>query len=147
MIYVEALDEWPTAGDRVSVFLAGGITDCEDWQSVAADLLSNTRLVVFNPRRANFPINDPSASRAQIEWEWRYLRRADRILFWFPASKTSVCPIALYELGAWSMTNKRIAVGVEPGYLRAEDVRIQTELVRPDVKIHDNLKDLVDAVR
>jgi hypothetical protein len=47
----------------------------------------------------NFSMNDPTASKDQIQWEFEHLRKADTILFWFP--KESICPIALYELGAW----------------------------------------------
>ena len=32
------------------------------------------------------------------------LRDVHAISFWFP--KETICPIVLYELGAWSMTNK-----------------------------------------
>lgn len=94
--------------------------------------------------RANFPIGDPDAAREQIEWEHTHLRRADAIVFWFCAAQ--IQPIALYELGAWSMTDKPMAIGVEPGYEREQDVRIQTELARPDVEIVDSLRALAKAV-
>lgn len=150
MIYIEALEEYYPYdhGYPPSVFLAGGITGCPDWQAEVTELLADTDFAVINPRRANFPIDDLSAARAQIEWEWRHLHKANRILFWFPNSPTSVCPIALYELGAWSMADKRIAIGCEPGYSRTEDVVIQTELARGDlIRVHHNLYDLVEDIR
>lgn len=53
-------------------FLAGGITGCKDWQKQVIDYLENQpdtdNLVIFNPRRENFPINDPSAAEEQIKW-------------------------------------------------------------------------------
>src|SRR3954464_2254024 len=98
MRYIEAPAEWDGYGP--SVFLAGGITDCPDWQTEMVELLADTELNVLNPRRANFPIKDPGAAEAQISWEHRYLRRAGMISFWFP--KETLCPIVLYELGAWS---------------------------------------------
>jgi hypothetical protein len=94
--------------------------------------------------RKDFPIDDPGAAEAQIKWEHHYLRRAGSISFWFP--KETLCPIVLYELGAWSMTAKPLAVGVEPGYEREADVRIQTRLTRPDVPILDNLEALAAQV-
>lgn len=145
--YVEAPETYPQGGDAVTVFLAGGITGCPDWQMEMAMLLSETDLVLFNPRRTDFPIDDPSASYEQISWEHYHLHRADRILFWFPASETSVCPIALYELGAWLRSDKDVAVGVEPGYLREADVRIQTELERPEITVVSTLNDLALEIR
>lgn len=143
-LYIEAPDNlWPEYGGLESVFLAGGITGCPDWQSEVADLIGD-RLIVVNPRRANFPIDDPSAAPEQIEWEFRHLHTVDRILFWFPAA--TLCPIALYELGAQSMTETPIAVGIEPGYQREQDVRIQIELARPSTPIVSTLPDLVEAI-
>ena len=44
------------------------------------------------------------------------------------------------------MTDKPIAVGIEPGYQREADVRIQTGLARPDVPVVPRLPDLAEAV-
>lgn len=119
---------------RKSIFLAGGITGCPNWQAdMASVLLKITDLVVFNPRRENFPMGDPNAGREQIKWEYDHLRLADYILFWFPSE--TICPIVLYELGAWSMTDKPIFVGIDPNYVRQFDVEQQTQLVRPDIEI------------
>lgn len=146
MRYVEAPEEWPSGLRREypSVFLAGGITGCPDWQAQMAAFLTGHGVTLLNPRRANFPIGDPDAAREQIEWEHTHLRRADAIVFWFCAAQ--IQPIALYELGAWSMTQKPMTVGVEPGYEREQDVRIQTELARSDVEIVDSLRALAKAV-
>jgi len=151
MIYIEAPNTfWEVAkslshDDQPSLFLAGGITDCPDWQKEVKEALSNEEIVIFNPRRANFPIHDPSAARKQILWEFKHLRLANAILFWFP--KETMCPIVLYELGAWSMTPKEIFIGVHPEYKRKQDVEIQTSLARPEVKIAYSLKDLIKQVK
>lgn len=143
--YYEAPNGWfPNPDEGPGTFLAGGITDCPDWQAEMTLLLSETNLTVLNPRRENFPIDDPAAAPEQILWEHTHMRRADRILFWFPAA--TLCPIVLYELGAWSMTDKRIAIGIEPGYQRAQDVIIQTQLQRPDVPIVTTLSALAEAI-
>src|ERR1700744_4033888 len=113
--YVECPEEFGGVG--TSLFLAGGITDCPDWQAEMRARLEDSALVLLNPRRARFPIDDPSVAEAQIAWEHRHLRRASAILFWFPAE--ALQPIALYELGAWSMTTKPLVVGVHPGYVRS----------------------------
>jgi len=92
----------------------------------------------------DFPINDPSASTEQIEWEFDHLRKAEAILFWFP--QESVCPIALYELGAWCMTEKQLFIGVHPEYERKIDIEEQTRLVRPEIQLVYSLRDLADQV-
>src|SRR5271157_4136893 len=112
MRYVEAPEEYE--GEERCIFLAGSITGASDWQSRLAGLLKEESLVIFNPRRKNFPIDDASMAEAQISWEHRHLRKADAVSFWF--SKETLSPITQYELGAWSMTQKPIFVGVDPDY-------------------------------
>jgi hypothetical protein len=147
-VYVEAPEEgeqFLNMANVPSVFLAGGITGCPDWQTRMTDMLgANVSVVIYNPRRAKFPIDDPDAALEQITWEHNYLRGVDAILFWFP--KETLCPIVLYELGAWSMTDKPIVVGTHPLYRRKQDVEIQTNLARPDVKVLDSLELLADSV-
>lgn len=133
---ITAIDNFRT--EDTTLFLVGGITDCPDWQSEAIASLSN--LTLLNPRRKNFPIHDPNAAKEQIEWEYKALRYADAILFWFPHE--TLCPIVLYELGAWSMSNKPLFVGTHPLYQRKQDVIVQTRLVRPDIEIVFSLSDL-----
>lgn len=130
--------------DFNKLFLAGGITNCPDWQQVMRKLLEATDLELLNPRRADFPIGDPNAALQQITWEYDALRSADAILFWFP--KETLCPIVLYELGAWSMMDKPIFVGVHPDYQRRQYVEIQTGLVQPTVKIAYTLVELADQI-
>src|SRR5947208_1960195 len=133
--YIEALTEFK--GNGPSLFLAGGITACFNWQERVAAALAELPLTILNPRRANFPIDDPTAAAAQIEWEHRHLRKATATLFWFPAE--TLCPITLYELGAWSMNRKPMFVGTHPDYQRRQDVVIQTRLARPEVLVVDAL--------
>ena len=143
MTYVEAVTEY-TPGGTPAVFLAGGISDCDDWQATMVKLLAALDVVVLNPRRKEFPTNDPAAAGEQVRWEHRHLRRADARLFWFPSS--TLCPITLYELGAWSMAPGPLFVGVDPGYARRHDVEIQTKLARPDVRVAHSLHDLAGQV-
>ena len=131
---------------NVKLFLAGGITNCPDWQKeVIEELKIIDNLTIYNPRRANFPIGDPDAAEQQITWEFNQLRDADIVIFWF--SRGSLNPIVLYELGMWGNSNERpILIGIDPEYERKQDVVIQTTLARPEVPIFDSLKDMVDAV-
>lgn len=113
MRYIEALDEFD--GNSRAIFLAGGISNCSDWQSEMVNLLSDTDLTIINPRRKNFPIDDPSQSKTQIEWEYRHLRKVQARLFWFPCE--TLCPITLFELGVWSAgVAEPLFVGTHPDY-------------------------------
>lgn len=141
---MENVIEAPNYGG-LSFFLAGGITGCPDWQSEIVEKLARLRVTLYNPRRTNFPIDDPHAAHDQIEWEWRYLARADAILFWF--CKETLCPIVLFELGRWSGRQKPIFVGVEDGYQRSQDVEIQLRLERPEVAVVNNLGALRDQIQ
>lgn len=142
MKYIEAPDEF--SGNETSLFLAGGITGCPDWQQEVVAALKDEPITLLNPRRRNFPKDGSNTSFEQIKWEYCHLRKASMIAFWFP--QETLCPIVLYELGAWSMTNKPIFVGVHPNYQRKLDVEIQTSLVRPDVKTCSSLKELVERI-
>ncbi len=106
--------------------------------------LQDVSLVLLNPRQVNFPIHDPSAAKKQITWEHTHLQEATAIAFWFPCE--TLCPIVLYELGAWSMTQKRLFVGVHPEYKRIQDVYIQTSLARPDVHIVTSIEELAQQI-
>jgi hypothetical protein len=136
--YVESPDDYDGAGEP-TIFLAGGITHCPDWQSVAVELLADLPVVILNPRRSNFRLDDdPTATETQIRWEHRNLERAEVVLFWFTEGP-SVQPIALYELGAMAASRRRIAVGTHPSYPRRSDVRIQLALSRPELEVHSSL--------
>lgn len=144
MQYVEAPDTWDGRGR--ALFLAGGISGCPDWQAEAAAELADTALVLLNPRRAAFALSDPAAAEQQIVWEHGHLRAAHAILFWFPCE--TLCPITLYELGAWSMDPaKPLFVGTHPDYQRRQDVVIQTRLARPALTVVHSLAALLAQVR
>jgi hypothetical protein len=135
---------------NTTIFLAGGITSCPDWQ---AELIEKIRskygyldITLLNPRRKNFPIHDPNASEEQIKWEYDHLKKSDIIIFWF--SEGSLNPIVLYELGMWGNSGTRkIIVGCDPNYQRIQDVAIQTKLARPDITVLDSLDAIVDELR
>lgn len=142
--YIEAPEYWLPSPKERTLFLAGGITDCPDWQQEAREKIHSrlTKMVIFNPRRAEFPMDNPHAARQQIGWEFHHLNLADKILFWFP--KGPVQPIALYELGRWAHSNKKIYVGVDDEYPRRQDVHIQMELARPYLTVHSDIHHLID---
>ena len=127
--------------DKKSLFLAGGITNCPDWQSYIVENCKELDIYFLNPRRKNFPVNNLQEAPIQIEWEYFYLKAADYILFWFP--KETLCPITLFEYGRWTFTDKKLFVGAHKEYKRKLDIAYQTKLARPEIQIRDNLKELI----
>jgi hypothetical protein len=135
--YVESL---PVSGDPVKVFLAGGITGCENWQKTVIDILEKDLpddVLIYNPRREEFDTESRISARAQIEWEFRHLEEMDIFTMFFAASNTSVGPICLYELGRYiprmqmrfpTDWQNRIVIGIEAGYSRQLDVIEQVDL-------------------
>lgn len=138
MKYIEAPDNF--TGSEPSLFLAGGITGTANWQKdVLLPLLADSHWTILNPRREFF-LDTPTAAREQIEWEYAHLRRATARLFWFPPE--TLCPMSLFELGAWSGSSDPLFVGVHPDYRRRRDIEIQLSLARPDVNIVTTLSEL-----
>ncbi len=153
MQYVEAPTDlsnmeyrWP----HPWVFVAGGITGCPPWQWELCEMLEDYECgTLFQPRREDFPIDDPSAAEKQIQWEKKALWACDVFSIWFCGSE-SVQPICMFELGAHSSRacydEVLLAVGVDPEYQRAQDVEIQMSLIRP-VSISDSLEEHADLIR
>lgn len=151
MQYIEAVsDEKPKFK---SIFLAGGISGCRDWQKdlVAAIAQADLDVSVINPRRENFPIDDPDAAEEQITWEYERLRDADMVSFWFDDG--TLCPITLFEYGgalerALTADDKGgvVVAGVAPKYERKQDVEIQTRLINDNVDVVIGFDKFVKAV-
>src|SRR6266498_690265 len=59
MRYIEALETY--TGNGTSLFLAGGIMGCPDWQREMVEALRGTTLVVLNPRRVHYQFNEEAA--------------------------------------------------------------------------------------
>jgi hypothetical protein len=144
---------------RYNIFLAGGISNCENWQEEFIRIFSqlfqqvprvahyNYNILLFNPRRVGDLVKEGEA-KEQILWEDAYLRASDIILFWFPAH--SICPIALFELGKYATKENidagKIFVGADPKYTRRFDLDIQLNLINPKLKIYNTLNELMLAV-
>jgi hypothetical protein len=160
--YIEA-PEVDLYAPRPWLFLAGGISGVEDWQTEAKNrlLMSNDFIppfqesvvhgltfdfggTIFNPRRSTFDMSDTSIAEKQITWEFNHLKEADAILFWFQYE--TLQPIVLFELGRWSYTDKPLFIGVHPDYPRKYDVEVQMKLARPLTPIYDSLTQLCYAV-
>jgi len=138
-----------------SVFLAGGITNCDDWQQKVIEELKYKDITIFNPRQNQFDVTDKSASYRQIVWEYERLEKMDIFAMYF-CNSDSDQPICMYELGRNilrmqnrfpSSWQKRIIISVEDGYKRQEDVIIQTSLCAPDLLVHTGVTPELHAYR
>jgi hypothetical protein len=142
MNYNESPDSWD--GEGTGIFLGGGITQCPDWQKeltgrFAAEFVKEP-VTIINPRRANFPIDDPSAAHRQIKWEYEHLELSTAIIFWF--SPPTLNPIVLFEFGKYMNRGRPLFVGCDPEYARIQDVQIQCEFERPDIRVASSLEEL-----
>lgn len=85
--------------------------------------------------------NDPGLEPDQVRWEADHLSRSSVILFWFPGPGDH--PIAMYELGRWAATGRRLVVGCADTYPRRTNLITQMELVRPGLPVHNRLTDVI----
>ena len=120
----------PAAFARPSVFIAGGISNCPNWQAETVSLTNRDLYDVINPRREGGFDRTGDTAEEQITWEHRALGLVDSCIFWFP--KETLCPITLFELGVMlqraARGNVRLAIGWHPEYQRAFDLRVQISL-------------------
>jgi hypothetical protein len=132
MHYVEAPNDISNL-PRPLVFLAGGITNCDEWQKEVVKHLMTVKDLpgtIVNPRRENFPMDDPNAAPEQIEWEHKALWASDVISYWFDGGE-SVQSITMFELGCHlsryvvGAGPNQLIVGASPEYKRYQDVEIQ----------------------
>lgn len=131
MKYIEAPDIY--TWNNTSLFIAGWISNCPDWQKKFVEYFRETNLTLINPRRYKFDIHDTSIEEQQIKWEHEHLEKSDLISFWFP--KETLCPITLFELWKYIRSDKKIFIWVDEKYSRKRDIEIQTRLVKPDIEI------------
>lgn len=149
MQYIEAPDDAEPKNYDQSLFLAGGITNCPDWQSEMVKMLQSEPITIFNPRRANFPIDDSKATYQQIAWEYIRLHKAKMISFWF--SYGSPNPIVFFELGAalerQAHSNQKLIIGCHPDFERKADVIYQVRLMLPSQTICMFLSDMAYEIK
>lgn len=163
MKIVTAPEDFIPLQTEIKCFLAGGITNCPDWQTDVINQLKKIdteipgeldRLVLFNPRRPNFPINDPNAAEEQITWEFKWLQQMDLFTMWFSGGDSDQ-PICMYELGRNLQRmvyrfptdySHRILISYDSSYKRAQDVKIQTELAFKELESKPIVVEKADVV-
>lgn len=130
----------------ITAFLAGGITNCKEWQAEVEACLVNVPVSIYNPRQEQFDVTDKEASYRQILWEFERLESMEIFTMYF-CNDESDQPICMYELGRniVRMQNRfpddwqdRIVVSVESGYKRMDDVLIQLRLCAKSIDVDCN---------
>jgi hypothetical protein len=120
----------PYVFNHHSIFIAGGISNCPDWQTEISQLFDPDLYDVVNPRREGGFDRTGITAQEQITWEHRALSLVDNCVFWFPCE--TLCPITLMEYGKMleraSRHSVRLVVGWHANYARAFDLEIQTQL-------------------
>lgn len=153
MDIIQSPTEHDTIFTKDRLFLAGGISNCPDWQYDICTRLKQKSgdVTVYNPRRIGDLAFNTEDAREQILWEHRHLIRSTHMLFWFP--KETLCPITLFELGKHTARfftrypeKPRLFVGMHPEYARRFDLEVQLPLMIPAIKLYYSLDDLFDAV-
>ena len=135
----------------IRLFLAGGISNCINWQKdlcirlenderLKKELTPDINILIFNPRCEEIPEDDP-----QIQWEYERLQTSDIISFWF--SVGSLNPITLFEYGSYLKSeNKTIIVGTHPEYQRKNNVIKQTQLANPKIKVNEDFENFYNNI-
>lgn len=141
MLIVTAPTMYDAKTSHTTIFLAGGINKCWEWQQACLDEIErlskekkvNTdNMIVYNPRRPYFkPDAKVHEIDEQVHWEYHYLERCDIFSMYFCESE-STQPICMYELGrnvAKKQQNKdgadKVIVSAESNYSRYLDVALQ----------------------
>lgn len=143
--------------ESIRIFLAGGIQKCGDWQNELINMFKSSNIkediYLINPRRDDFPIDDPNAAEEQITWEFNMLEDCDFFTMLFNSSESDQ-PICFYELGRNIERMKQkfpkiwmnqIIISSDKNFKRVQDVEIQTKLAtkgKVNVGIYDT-KELV----
>lgn len=135
--------------DKISVFLGGSIEmdTAEKWQDRLKSDLSETDVVLLNPRRDDWDNSivqrayDPAFSE-QVNWELDAIDYADLIVFYFDPNTKS--PITLMELGLFANSGK-VIVCCPDGFWRKGNVEIVCS--RSEVPLVNTYEQLVSCLK
>lgn len=138
------------------IFLAGPIQGAPDWQSKAIEIIHtiNPLVLIANPRRPLFPIDNENAFDEQVDWETKYLNKAGEnglILFWL-AKETEIIPGRAYaqttrwELATWKerhvVHGVKLVIGIEEGFLGEKYIRKMLTKENPDIQVLNSLEEI-----
>lgn len=133
-----------------SVFLAGSIEmgTAVDWQKKFVDLLKDTDVTIFNPRRDDWDskwaqsIDNPQFAE-QVNWELDVLNASTLAVFYFAPGTMS--PITLLELGTQVSRGNRIVVCCPDGFWRKGNIDIVCS--RHRIKMVDTIEEMAQYAK
>ena len=125
-----------------TVFLAGAIDmgAAVDWQAYVIELLTNTAMVLFNPRRPGTDWPEEYQDE-QIEWELNLLDKCDAIFMWLPSNAKA--PISLFEAGLYWQSGK-LCIGADLEFYRRRNLELTGK--RYGVYIYKTLDDALTSL-
>jgi hypothetical protein len=136
------------------VFLAGTIDmgNSENWQQKVVDELTDTDVILLNPRRDDWDSSwvqsiDNVQFNEQVTWELTNITHADTVIFYF--APDSVSPITLMELGYVLGRNdynpQNILVCCPEKFWRKGNVDIMCK--REGVQVYTDIDSLISNIR
>lgn len=138
---------------KKKVFLAGSIEmgAAEDWQTKITQRLSDSDVIILNPRRNDWDSSwvqsiDNPQFHEQVSWEMYGLTQADVIALYF--DPTTKSPISLLELGLHADDGKLVVYCPE-GFWRKGNVDIVAKYHKFPVYTDKELwmKDIIDRLK
>ena len=153
MNYLKALDEYWTKNKRKTdtfVFLAGPVQGAPAWRDYIIDNTIIDCLCWISPERLTLQDNPDFNVDEQADWETRYLRISDAVLFWIPLPKENIngrdyAQTTRIEFGENIARGKKIFFGMEKGIKGYDYLKYKAEQYNIEVK--DNLNELLDDIK
>ncbi|CAN8105139.1 unnamed protein product [Discula destructiva] len=132
-----------------SVFLAGTTSkvDATDWRETLSTLLSDHRITIYNPYRADWDSTwrediNFAPYHQQVKWELEKQEQADMVVVYFhPATQA---PISLLELGLCARQPGKAIVFCPEGYWKRGNVQIVCQTF--DIEMVESIEGLRDAI-
>lgn len=130
----------------IKIFLGGTIDSgkSEDWQKkICIKYYDDERIVIFNPRRDEWPKEHSDEVIKQIKWEHKRMDESDYIIMnILPDSKS---PISLMEIGMYNESNKLLVFCTEKFY-RYDNVKIVCEKYNIPLFNTNNITDICKEI-
>lgn len=132
-----------------SVFLAGTTSkvDTTDWRETLSTLLSEHRITIYNPYRADWDSTwrediNFAPYHQQVKWELEKQEQADMVVVYFhPATQA---PISLLELGLCAQQPGKAIVFCPEGYWKRGNVQIVCQTF--EIEMVESIEELRDAI-
>jgi hypothetical protein len=139
LTYIEAPNLPNPTSALFKLFLAGPVIGAPDWQNTVKTSLdaSNYDQMLINPRFTGTP---PSLEEFN-QWIHDMTSQSHAIMYWIDSA--IVDPLSYFGLGAWSITDKIVFVGIDPALANMDNIKEQMKILTPGIDIKDNLNDLI----